>query len=815
MKHFTLLLLGSFLYTSPMFGQRLLPHGTGISGQTIRDMEVYDGKLVIAGFFSGFNGYQRRNIQGWDGTQNFDMPGAFETNIWSVYALEPYQNDLVAAGQWGVVMRWNGSTWSMIGDSLPGRITALTTYNDQLVASGIFTSPMVWNGTMWTRIGEPFNGNVVTVAVHNGELYAGGSFTATEDEITSIAYVARWNGTVWEQVLTGMNGNVNSLLSTPNGLVVAGAFTADGSDSQQLPHWTVFDGAAFSTPVNDPGTVDGGVFGGTSSAFLPGGGFFVSGNRKTLLVVDGEVEELPGFQTRAAVEYNGHTYLGGSGSNPASLVLNGFGVLETGIDREYLDVGNISALITPWATTFREFSPGSAAFEAPKGGGVASIYSAAPWITGLNQGGLYGFIPEYESDTNRAGPWADDMGEDHLKRYFQVWKLDLRTIQYHAEHWDEPGYTMPLAISSWPGNGDVANGEPAQLAPFADQNNDGIYSPEEGEYPLIRGDQAIYHIQHSCPNQLPVPEMQVDLHVMQYAYDSIQNPTLHNTVFTNYKWVNRGTRTYTDTRIALFADFDIGCPNDDLIGCDSLRSVFYAYNGDDMDESCFDLPSYGAAIPAQGVVFLNEPLVSHRDYPTEGPFLTVEDLMYGNFMGQPYDQLGYPTHFQYPGGAWVDQINGYGRRSVGATGPFTFAPGDTLCLDLAHVFAQRTLLTDPPATTMLLDRVDLLREWYTNHPWVCRETPDFITSVPEQRIATLGLYPNPTDGRLNVVVGSSTVKRSMVILDATGKQVQTANLPERSGTFNLDVSCLAPGLYFVQITGGERRLTSRFVKTFQ
>jgi hypothetical protein len=43
-------------------------------------------------------------------------------------------------------------------------------------------------------------------------------------------------------------------------------------------------------------------------------------------------------------------------------------------------------------------------------------------------------------------------------------------------------------IESWPGNGNVANGELANTGSFFDANNDGTYNHEDGDYPYFKLD---------------------------------------------------------------------------------------------------------------------------------------------------------------------------------------------------------------------------------------------------------------------------------------------------------------------------------------
>jgi len=74
-------------------------------------------------------------------------------------------------------------------------------------------------------------------------------------------------------------------------------------------------------------------------------------------------------------------------------------------------------------------------------------------------------------------------------------------------------------------------------------------------------------------------------------------------VFVKYKIINRGTRTLNGAYFSLWADPDVGSSWDDNVGCDSLLSIGYAYNGEDEDGQ------FGVAAPAVGWVLLQGPAV--------------------------------------------------------------------------------------------------------------------------------------------------------------------------------------------------------------
>jgi hypothetical protein len=103
---------------------------------------------------------------------------------------------------------------------------------------------------------------------------------------------------------------------------------------------------------------------------------------------------------------------------------------------------------------------------------------------------------------------------------------------------------------------------------------------------------------------------------MAYAYNCTSDDALNNTIFINYKIINRSTATLDSVYIGNWTDFDIGSPSDDFIGCDVKRGAFYGYNGDAVDDNS-PLPNiltYGANPPAMATVFLKGPNANAYGY---------------------------------------------------------------------------------------------------------------------------------------------------------------------------------------------------------
>jgi hypothetical protein len=149
------------------------------------------------------------------------------------------------------------------------------------------------------------------------------------------------------------------------------------------------------------------------------------------------------------------------------------------------------------------------------------------------------------------------------------------------------------------------------LAPFHDWNGNGIYEPMGGDYPAIRGDQALFFIFNDDRGphlETAGTKLRIEIHGMAYAFDMPEDSALKNTVFLNYRFYNRSQNTYDSTLFGIFSDIDLGYPMDDYIGCDVERNMSFGYNGTPVDGTGQPY-AYGANPPTQSVTLLGGPFL--------------------------------------------------------------------------------------------------------------------------------------------------------------------------------------------------------------
>ncbi|MCF8372523.1 MAG: T9SS type A sorting domain-containing protein [Bacteroidales bacterium] len=289
--------------------------------------------------------------------------------------------------------------------------------------------------------------------------------------------------------------------------------------------------------------------------------------------------------------------------------------IENGNYFDYLDINNIKARFSCFGNHFWDFE-GQPEYYFPNGSTKTTGFANTFWIGGQSYGAdtvLHLAADRFmaEGGDYTFGPISEVTDLAYKKKWFRTWKLNREEIEYHNQNWWQPGYVPIDNILEWPGNGDVSLGQATQLAPFHDNDNDGVYEPLQGDYPYIRGDQAIFFIFNDAQQdhfETQGAKLGIEIQGMTYAFDEPNDPALWNTVFLHYDIINRSDTTYYNTYIGNFNDADIGYAQDDFVGCNVPESYFYIYNADSVDGNG-QINAYGNTPPVMAVKILAGPFM--------------------------------------------------------------------------------------------------------------------------------------------------------------------------------------------------------------
>tara|TARA_B100001245_G_C22894105_1_gene431208 strand:+ start:243 stop:1913 length:1671 start_codon:yes stop_codon:yes gene_type:complete len=210
------------------------------------------------------------------------------------------------------------------------------------------------------------------------------------------------------------------------------------------------------------------------------------------------------------------------------------------------------------------------------------LYAQSLWFAGLDaNNSLHVSAITFRTTTPdfKPGPVSNDPNAATI--YGKVYHVSLQTISDFVN-----GNTtgIPQEIANWPAHGNTAMGEAAKLAPFVDVDNDGNYDPSQGDYPDIKGDEALFAIAND-KNHRPTEGMGLEVHAMAYAYTT--GGIEDSIVYLDYMIYNRSQDQFADVYISSFLDFDLGDSGDDLPATNINEDAVFCYNGDDVDQGGF------------------------------------------------------------------------------------------------------------------------------------------------------------------------------------------------------------------------------------
>ncbi|MBI5266054.1 MAG: T9SS type A sorting domain-containing protein [candidate division Zixibacteria bacterium] len=358
------------------------------------------------------------------------------------------------------------------------------------------------------------------------------------------------------------------------------------------------------------------------------------------------------------------------------------------------------------------------------------VYSAGLWMGGCVGADTLVSVAEYSSEYvagNMKGGTFDPLYMDAKYRVYKLYR-DSMAANPNADY------------LQWP----VAQGAPVDGA----------------GHPLLLGDQTAWCVfsdakaDEHTNNAGGTSPLGIEVRQTVWATDDADHD---NVIFLKYQLFNRGTRQITGFYISLWADPDLGGASDDLVGCDTLKNTFFAYNATNTDSR------YGSIPPAWGGRLLCGPIV-----PRAGDSaISFGKIVHGyrnlgmtafskyingtdpashshsyNYMrglmrdGSTYMYMGNGLRYANSGNPVTQQgdldEDPADRRLMATSGPITFNPGDSQ--EVIYEFA----------TTLAGDRLTSLSELLYR---LSADTPTDVSSVASdilpEAFSLSQNYPNP------------------------------------------------------------------------
>lgn len=484
--------------------------------------------------------------------------------------------------------------------------------------------------------------------------------------------------------------------------------------------------------------------------------------------------------------------------------------------------------------------------EYPSGAGKHLGIGGSLWMSGYDvTGSLHVAAQTYRQSGNDYWPGPIDatgsIAHAESGKWAKIWKVsrvDIDTFITKATHTIA---NTPRAILEWPGRlSDYAKGAlnvsltiPDAKAPFVDVDGDGKYEPLEGDYPDIKGDQAlwcVYNDDGPTHSETGAPPIRAEVQLMVYGYS--RGTAIDNVVYYSYKVKNRSDWDYTNFRVAFWDDGDLGYFLDDYVAFDSARRMGVYYNAilDDGGAAGNPPGSYGLHPPVRGMALLQYPGDGATRVPA-GSFMSYNNdasnngnpTHYGHFNNYMRSQYRDSSRISFGGiernymlsgdpnvvGGWSECMLGSvpgDRRFVLSGGDFSLPSGSSVQVVYAFV------VTDSGGACPMVDLWPI-KELADTARYVYEHPLPTLAVPQEQRMLQVALSPNPAQSSvlLSVPAGFRLDQgASWQIVSMDGVAVAQGLL--QSAATNIDVAALPVGVYVVKVQIGGQRTNMLFTK---
>lgn len=460
-------------------------------------------------------------------------------------------------------------------------------------------------------------------------------------------------------------------------------------------------------------------------------------------------------------------------------------------------------------------------FEWPFGSGNYSIYTSGLTIAAMVNNELRMAAASYTGEykpgyINSNGQFVTN---DSIIKIYIVSKSDTANLNQDWMNW---GAVVPFG------------------APYTDVNGNFQYDPLIDTPGVKNASQTIFCVMSDANPQSHTsdegfgggtPPLNAEIRLTAWGYNT---EPFDNALF--YKWdiINKSSVSWNATHFSIYNDGELGDPNDNYLGCDTLRDLSFVYNGDNEDAD------YGVSPPAVGTMFLRTPEnlgMTSMTYHVRGggaappPCIIEADnpvKAYNYMRGFKNDMSPFLipnttppqiTKYVYSGDpetnqGWteakgsVDNCNGQTgttinvnppgiRRQIMSTGAdnLSIQPNQKITI-VAAQFIER-FATNLRSVTKLKETANLIKSFY--------ETVDVknISGVVPSTFELFQNYPNPFNP--NTVIKFNLPKAEFVklrVFDITGREIAVLlNQKMDIGAYKLEWNGtgFSSGVYFYKL----------------
>jgi len=371
--------------------------------------------------------------------------------------------------------------------------------------------------------------------------------------------------------------------------------------------------------------------------------------------------------------------------------------ISAAVDSRKLDGNNISTWYRTNGSFNRDPYTGNGGFEWPKASGKYARYASGLWLGCVAGNDTLTAVAEYSYDFLHG--YVDNNG--------------------NPQGYNDPAYRIYKISFDSIGSSDYRNWPV----------NQGAYVNSDGTPHLIGVQTMFYVYTDAYPHSSGSTSIRsLKAQILQTNWCFNDYGALSNTIYSEYRIINRSNEVWTNAWMGIWADDDLGDAVDDKIGCDTNLSLGYTYNSTNHDNI------YGNAPPAVGFVYFRGALIytgnsldTVKYYSPPGSNNLIKKIgfkdlgmtvfnTYNDASPQPSDPLNNQETFRVLKGLWRlgdswinpvtnapttktysgDPVAGTGwimaggndRRMLLSSGPFTMNPGDTQTIVCSQVIAR-------------------------------------------------------------------------------------------------------------------------------
>jgi hypothetical protein len=480
-------------------------------------------------------------------------------------------------------------------------------------------------------------------------------------------------------------------------------------------------------------------------------------------------------------------------------------------------------------------------FEWPKGSGKIAIFTAGICIAGLINTSYGDKLAEcMASYTGEWSPGYCISNYAHRDSTFRFYKVKRGDNQYNNYDWANWGRMVQYG------------------APFIDVNHNGIYDPAIDTPGVKNAAQTIFlcmtdgfaserNSLEGFGGGINTPLFYAEVHLTAWCYDT---PGLEDVQFIKWVIINKNNKKWENVFASIVSDLDIGNPNDDYIGCDTIRNLSYGYNATNYDSI------YGVNPPAAGFLLLrgfkNKNIIPYKNinlsaFTTFANTISYPPACECDPNGEAYPAYllmqGYKkdstnwmdvsqsppkkTKILYSGDpetntGWTESKGSMKNCGLDSTGPiipvnppgdrrlimnigaenFSVKSNDTQTLIVAQLIAQGN--SNLNSVTKLKMLSDSIISFYNEH---LIDTNNYYPPLPPTSFILFQNYPNPFNAKTVIKYQlPNTTDVNLTIYDITGRNIAVlVNEQKQPGYYEVtfDASNLASGIYFYQLRAGE------------